>query len=271
MAKCPYSFPARSRAAMADAIESIGHYRAYGYGSERYPFCWNVKLDGLWRSDAATLNAANSEHGLRPAWDSAFESYCEGDSGQGVFERVQVSMWFQAENYSTWPGDDSGQWGFTLAGRSGGWLCLVDSPVGKIAGQSLEELVESIRLTGEGEEWPFANVRTLYRGLVCMDSDFTRDKVNAETRYQLAHVRAEWESERADKIRELWHGAQEDRERARALAIELRGAAGELPPVIESNAKASRRELLKSARRDMGEAWELLGELALADVMESGE
>lgn len=278
MAKCPYSFPARSRAAMADAIESIGHYRAYdygsyrayGHGSARYPFCWNVKLDGLWRSDAATLNAANSDAELRPEWDSAFESYCEGDSGQGVFESVQESMWRQAENYSTWPGDDSGQWKLTLAGRSGGWLCLIDSPVGKLAGQSLDELVESIRLTGEDEEWSFANVRTLYRGLVCMDSDFTRAKVNEETRYQLAHVRGEWEAERADKIRTLWADARDKRRDARALAAGL-AMAGDIPEVIASHAIHTRRELLLAACRATARAWELLGDVRRADVMESGE
>lgn len=271
MPKSPYKFPARSRAAMADAIESIGHYRSYGFGRERYPFCWNVKLDGLWRNDASTLNrASEGEHALRPEWDSEFESYCEGDSGQGVFERVAESMWEQAESYSTWPGDDSGAWGFDLAGRSGGWLCLTKTPVGDVSGQSLDELLEQVRDSADG--WPFNDVRTLYRGLVCMDSDFARAKIDAETQYQLAYVRAEWEESREEKIRELWNGAREARELAQCLAIELRGAADEIPPTIEAQSRERRRELLTGARRDMREAWELLGDLAPSAVLEeSGE
>lgn len=266
MRKHPYNFSARSRAAMADAIEAIGHQR--GYDHRRFPFCFNVKLWDGWNDGAATLNKLEgAEWELRPEWDDAWESYAEEHS-EGLFERVRDSMyWSMVDSYSTYPGDDCGEWQFEFAGRQGGWLCLVSGPGFDFRNRHLDDIVSEVRGSDPYERFTWDECKRLYRALVCMAHDFRRDAITAETRYQLAFIRSEWEQEREARIRELWGESCDARHESWRLLAELREQAGTLPPYVESAARDRADGRLRFGRGSRAAMWELLGdELTLADV-----
>lgn len=205
MSKCPYSFPARSRAAMIQAIQDIANPRYYDH--HRWPFTWDVKWPYLPDANSAEVLGAAYQSEFTPAWDSDFQAEMETE---GFFGAVTESMWSQMESYSTYPGDDSGEWEFALMGRSGGWLVLVNGPVYRFADFDPDELADA-------EQYSFADIRALYRALIVMDHDFSRDKVRAEFLYQIGFQREQWEEARRAEIARLeaWEATQ----RAAYLAL----------------------------------------------------
>jgi hypothetical protein len=205
---------------MIAAMESIGGYSGWNAPSRRaYPFAWNVKIHRF--PDTARQLAEHVDSPLTPAWDSAWEKHC--DSG-GFFERICEDMAGQVEDYSTWPGDDSGEFKFSFAGRSGGWLVLESAYGWQMSGLDLDALADQSTEWGiDRSDWTFAEVRKLYKALMVMESDFASDKIQAEFAWHCAQARQQWEAERRDKIAELQAEATADRSTARRLLLELRG------------------------------------------------
>lgn len=244
MPKCPYSFPARSRAAMIAAMESIGGYGGWNAPHRAsYPFAWNVKLQYVPNIEtAATLNPFNYDGDqFNAAWDSDFESYMQsGDFDSMIIEAMRGAV----EDYSTWPGDDSGQFQFDFAGRSGGWLVLTNAFGLDLRGLDFESLRDP-------EEWSFSEVRRLYRAVTVMDSDFSREAVRREMLHQVAFARTQWEESRTAEIAELEAEASGDEITARALIGELCEARRRLPvafPVICKTIRAAIRHALQDRR-----------------------
>lgn len=268
MSKSPYSFPARSRAAMIGAIESMGHNRSYHYRS--YPFCFNVKLDSGWNDGAAKMQE-HADSILRPEWDSEWEAHAEKES-ESIFYSVQEAMHWQLEDYSTYPGDDSGQWKLETHGRGGGWLCLVGGPGYELHGESLDSIIEAMGFDDDGEsDWSFPDIRTLYRALVCMTHDFRREAITNETRYQVARLRAEWEAERLQEADSAMRESIEDRDDARALLAELRGRGAPTSPRLVARLRADIEGLLCAGRECRAKAFKLLGGVPVATLGLIGE
>ena len=185
MARCPYKFPARSRKAMLAAIESMA--RPYWDHGTAYAFSWDVKAPFPFPQSAADLNPYHYEGGaFNAAWDSAWEAELEERMGW-IIERMRD----RADEYSTWPGDDQGSFQFAFAGRQGGHMVLTHAFGIKLGGYTITELLEDRMPSGNPE-----NVKRLYRALVCMTADFSRERVRDAFAYTVAFERLQWEEER---------------------------------------------------------------------------
>lgn len=245
----PYKFPARSRAAMITAMETIGgRFERYG---ESYPFAWNVKIHDIGDTTAAGLESLNPDPvPFSPQWDSAWRRHME--SRDSLFWDIceAARRPYVDGEYCTFPGDDMGAYEFEFHGRSGGWLVLTYWRGRLLRNFDLDEL----RTPEDSGGWSFDSVRQLYRAVMTMNQDFTRDKVRAEFRLQLAYYRAQWEAGRRDAIarNRAWQTAAADN--ARELLQEFRaaraaGAGLVTVPAICQTIRAAIRDRIQLARR----------------------
>lgn len=194
MAKCPYRFPARSRAAMINAMERIGGYGGWNApGRQSWAFAWNVKVYSRNYDELAeTLNSFHPEGGaFDPTLDAAFASYLE--ESDSAFWGVVEQMRHRVTDCEWSDYDGNTGFEFEFAGRSGGHLVLT-----RAHGRLLQS-IDFDDMREDKDEWPFADVRTLYRSLMVMDRDFSDSAVRSEWLFQLAHYRYQWES---DKVAE---------------------------------------------------------------------
>lgn len=199
--KCPFRYPARSREAMVDYIENVGGYSAFN--STTYPLVWSVKaypdlgFDDLWKrwiSDHhgyAPDEVVNDPVARELYRKMASDIYDEHLDQHG--EPTQFWYWGQESaandllgddcTYSTlWDGTNVGaKW--TFCGRSGGYAALKEFDNYSIEGVSNSSLVEGLRLTGEDEQWCFADVRKLYKFCVEMDHFLTSDKAESQVQW----------------------------------------------------------------------------------------
>ena len=171
MQKAPYKFPARSRKAMLAYLEDR---RGYVDHCTSYPFAWNVK--------ARNVNYAHpkGEHTLSAEYDSEWAKRVE--HGLPVEQAFEDASWPLANEWTSYPGDDQGDWHFLSAGRSGGWLVLDTWRGINVRSLDLPDLSTH-------------DLRAFYRGIVCADSDFTPAKASQEVEYRLNDIRHEWEVE----------------------------------------------------------------------------
>lgn len=218
--KCPYSFPARSREAMIKAMEDVGGYSTRHSGG--YPFAWNVKIH-RYPSTARELAEHAEGEPFNPAWDDAWEREMESDDSFFWSICENMARHYLEGDYSTWPGDDSGEFAFSIAGRSGGWLILESAYGWNMRGFDLDSLRDVQTPYGiEESDWTFAEVRKLYKAIMVMEADFASDKIQREYAYQVAFRRTQWEEERRETIRQLDAEAASDKATALRLLSELR-------------------------------------------------
>ena len=176
--KAPYSFPLKSRAAMVDYLLDR---RSRSYDARTFRFCWNVKT---YHASFDGDSLRKHEPKLNPKWDSVWDM---SESEDWIYEDAHREI---SENeWTSYPGDDQGEWEFSFAGRSGGWIVLEKWRGHDLRNPDLEDFAE----------WDFADLRAFYRGIVCADSDFTPAKACAEVEYQAAFYRGQWEELRADE------------------------------------------------------------------------
>ena len=184
--QCPYTFPHKSRAAIAQYLDRRG--RAYHY--QRYAFAWCVKTHGA-DFDGDTLRCHMPS--LNPAEDSAWVRMIEKDNGN-LFSMFceDAARGISEGEWCSYPGDDQGDWDFSFAGRSGGWLVLE-----KWRGRDMRDIDAADFL--DRDLWPWADLVAFYRGIRCADSDFTEKKAAAEVEYMAAFYREQWEEARAEE------------------------------------------------------------------------
>jgi hypothetical protein len=166
----PYTFPLKSRAAIAAFLDRNGRF----YGT-RYRFCWNVKCYDA-RFDSDTLRR------IFPAFDKKYDTdwnqFLEDMAPFWVW-REDATRYLLEGGWCSYPGNDQGDWEFDLEGRSGGWLVLT-----KWRGRSVNDLTAEEFL--DPEQWPWADLVAFYRGIVCADVDFTPEKASQELEFQAA-------------------------------------------------------------------------------------
>lgn len=251
--KCPYSFPARSRKAMVEFMESIGSYYERPH---RYPFSWNVKLPYCPRSnEARTLNPFHPDGGqFAPAQDDAWQEVMESDRfDYRIIEDMRSGLDF----YSVWPGVDEDQFEFSFAGRQGGHLILESAYGINFAGFDLESLLDVQTEWGVDESpYTFAEVRRLYRAIVQMDSDFSHKRVRDAMLHAIAFARYQWEEEQAERL----GSSLEEAEAAKAVAADILAAmrSSELPAVIVRESRLRVARLARNARTARIEAARLV-------------
>lgn len=214
----PYTFPHRSRAAI---VEYLTERRARSYNYQTYRFAWCVKVHSA-RFDGDALR----KHipGLNPALDSAWDSYVESP-GDGLFWQwcEDAGRDISAGEWSSYPGDDQGEWEFSFAGRSSGWIVLEKWRGRDMRSPDAFDLMDS-------DAWPWADLVAFYRGIRTADSDFTPAKAAANVEYYAADHREQWEAE----IK-----AERDAQ-AKALADEIAESRPDLAPVWLGQALAKR-------------------------------
>ena len=177
----PYAFPLKSRAAMTDYIlDRRGYYES----GRKYPFSWNVKAHYV------NYDRPKGECVLDPALDVAWAKHVEKCAWicEAAFEDARREL--SEGEWTSYPGDDQGDWKFDFLGKSGGHLCLISWRGAGLSGRGGEDIRDWLA------EAPFAKLRTFYRALVCMDSDFTPRKASENVEYQLNFLRGLWEEEK---------------------------------------------------------------------------
>ena len=184
MSKAPYTFPHRSRAAIAEYLNRRG--RSYHY--RRYTFAWEVKAH-FSAFDGDLLRAY--VEGLNPALDAEFQDVAESDPYLFWHWREDAARWVSEGDWCSYPGDDHGDWDFSFAGYSGGWLVLE-----KWRGKDMRDVDGQDFL--DRDLWPWADLMAFYRGIRCADSDFTPIKAAREVEYQAALYRGDWERAREE-------------------------------------------------------------------------
>lgn len=191
--KSPYTFPLRTRRAIEDYLSKHGAYWPASSWNGGFVLSWNVKVYTL------DWSGKSGEEKVNPFYDKQWEAYCkENTDTLFVYACEDAASYLTEGDYCTYPGDDQGSYEFFLNGRSGGHLCL-----SKCAIVPQPYVWAGIPFSFHSREhWQeyligldFSELRTLYKAVVCMDSDFTQKKAEAEVNHHLNRQRAEWERE----------------------------------------------------------------------------
>jgi hypothetical protein len=201
----PYTFPLKSRAAIAAFLNRP----ARGYVGGLYRFCWNVKCYSA-RFDSDTLRQINPD--FRKKHDSQWDTFLAEMDPFWVWCE-DAARYLLEGDWTSYPGNDQGEWEFELEGRSGGWLVLT-----KWRGRTVNNLTAEDFL--DPEQWPWSDLVAFYRGIVCADVDFTPEKASREVEF---HAALQRETEEAD-----WR--EQDERRLAAEAEAMANARPDLAP-----------------------------------------
>lgn len=179
--KHPYRWSLRSRAAITDFLAQ--DWRCYSQRHGSFLFSWCVKVD-------LNSNQRMGKAGEEPVdarFDMAWEEYLERNDSLFWLCCEDAARYYLEDGYTSYPGDDQGDWKMTQCGRSGGYLALT-----AWRGYSLDGYGEQA-IRDFCEEMPFKDLRAFYRGIVCLDHDLTREKASAEVAFHLNFQRSQWE------------------------------------------------------------------------------
>lgn len=185
MNKCLYTFPHKSREAMQGYLLDHESYGGWNHPYRQWsPLAWNVKIH---RCDDMARNGA---YKTSPEFDDAWDSYLEQSNEMFGWICEDMARHYLEGEYTTYPGNDQGDWKFCMAGRSGGHMIL-ESWKGTefIKGWSKDRWSEYI------EGLDFNSLRTLYKAARCMDQDFSREAIAKDFDYHLNFRRNAWEEE----------------------------------------------------------------------------
>ena len=187
--KCPYAFNAKT---MHDVVDYLLSDRK-SYGAKF--FAWNVKVC------AANFDHPKGEYTINPVLDKAWEHYFSNHPhvDEQAFDNARRQI--VDDEWTSYPGDDQGDWEFSFEGRSGGWLVLrrwKGLPM-----NDWEYLCEFIGDKLASGDW--ATIVKFYCGIVTADHDFTSAKAAENVEFYLNDLRHEWEETRTgdDLVREL--------------------------------------------------------------------
>jgi hypothetical protein len=175
---------------------------------------WNVKI-----RDTRGNDGTKGEYMVRRWLDQRWHEHTN-EHGDDLWNMVVEDMarHYTSSEYTSYPGEDQGQWNFFFFGRSGGWMGLewwkrpgMDRPLITGRFSCCDEWLTWL------QEQPAFIIRELYRAVRCMDHDFTRDKIQNEYCYHLNWHRAHWEETLyidplVDAMRTaLWNKAQKEK------------------------------------------------------------
>jgi hypothetical protein len=205
---CPYSFPHKSRAAIAEYLDRDGRY----YRPTRYRFCWDVKAYCT-DFDSDTMRRHNPD--LSPAFDERWQEWIERNRDAFWWFCEDAGRHISEGEWCSYPGDDQGDWQFAFAGRSGGWVVLE-----KWRGRDVADATKADFL--DHDEWPWPDLVAFYRGIRCADQDFTTQKAAAEVEYKAAfhreYLEEEWRAEAEQQAEDMAAAIAADRPDLAAFA-----------------------------------------------------
>lgn len=182
----PYNFPLTTRAKMTSFL--LSHLSRH-YGYTRYPFVWNVKVYNF------DETGKTGDYAVNPALDLAWKNYTGTRDSffYDVIDEARRNSGLEHSEYTTYPGSDQGDWNFTFVGRSGGWLALKEWRGTDLTKVGHDYLLEEFL---EGLSW--ANLKTFYRGIVTMDTDFTLSAARTNLDVACNFMRYQWEQQFAE-------------------------------------------------------------------------
>lgn len=183
--KCPYSFPAKSKTAMLTYLLNEERRDRLWGSYDGYFFHWNVKAHGVdWGNP-------KGECTLDPSLDVAWAKEVQGEwVYNAAFEDAQRE--YSDGEWSSWPGDDQGDWQLGFYGRQGGHLCLESWRGFKFYRKDESEIADWL------EQLDHADLRKFYMGIVTADSDFTPAKATENVEYHVNFIRGSWEEQQKD-------------------------------------------------------------------------
>ncbi len=185
---CPYTFAAKT---VGEALLYIlNNRRAYYDRPTSYFFSWDVK---------ANIDIDKTKGGDCPAW---VRRLSRSDDLQQAY--MDAQEYYRAE-WSSYPGDDQGEWKFAFCGRSGGHLCLE-----AWRGVTLNDADDVLQYFAcENAE----TIKAFYMGIVCADSDFTPERAKENVEAALEFLFEQWQESIADEkemiaevVQSVWGG-----------------------------------------------------------------
>lgn len=185
--KCPYTFPDKSRVAITNYLISHTDYGGWNHPYRGWsPLAWNVKVDHI---DWTGGRRLKYHQPIDPLLDDEWAEHAKRDESS-LYDIIieDARRTYDEGLYTTYPGDDQGDWKFCFGGRSGGWLILEGWKNDDFLKMAHKECWEPY-LDGLF----YSDLITLYKGVRCMDQDFTREKARMEVSYQLNFQRILWE------------------------------------------------------------------------------
>jgi hypothetical protein len=179
-AKHPYYFGDKSRAAMTDFICS--HKSHHGVLS------FNVKAHNV------NWERPKGDYGLDPALDAAWDIHLQSKAGEYVSQWAfdDASRHYSDGEYTSYPGNDQGDWQFYFEGRQGGWLTLH-----KWRGWKMPRYVDDLREFCDGLD--YKTLRKFYVGVSCMAVDFTPANASANVESAVNFIRWQWEEDKREE------------------------------------------------------------------------
>lgn len=181
--KNPYTFPLKSRKAMAEYIASNG-----GYYGDRTQYALEFNVGAYPDLDLDSLLKVSTDHETKPG-DPVWMDVC-----REVYKENTEALWnWGAEDarnsisdgdtyWMLWNGASAYAHKFVFAGRGGKHLCI-EGFNGRNLCMAPEELAEEMM---DKEAWSYADVRLLYKMVRQWEQDFTSEKATKEVQYQAA-------------------------------------------------------------------------------------
>lgn len=182
-----YTYPHKSRVSITDYLM---RHQSYGGWNHPYrgwsPLAWDVKVHEIDETGGWKLK---HHEFIDPLLDDEWDDFRRENMDNLWSLIIEDSQRHYIEGeYTTYPGDDQGDWKFTFGGRSGGWLILSkwkNDDFLKMANQeSWEDYLNGLF---------FSDLTILYKAVRCMDVDFTRENAERNVSYQLNFQRTVWE------------------------------------------------------------------------------
>jgi len=162
----------QSREDIINDLTDESRSRRASRGGGWYPFAWNIKLRGdAFRIDnREVLLKHNPDLKLNPAHDPHWEAWlAQNDPAYfGWFCEDALSQFLDGD-WTSYPGDDHGDWHFTTTGRSGGWLILTKWRFAEFGrgNMNADGLLEWLEGLDEDD------LRKFYNGIVCLDHELS--------------------------------------------------------------------------------------------------
>ena len=195
--KHPYDFSLRSRKAMTEFIAQ--DWRGYYDHHESFLLAWDVKVY------AVDLAVKPVDFTLEARFDDDWREHAEQDEHMFWHACEEAASYYMDGLYCSYPGEDQGDFEFTILGRSSGHMCLSKWRGYPLSGYHLGD--RETALTEFCADLDFKELRAFYIAVVCLDHDLTPAKASAEVSYCIAGYREQWEEEKreteTDNAREL--------------------------------------------------------------------
>jgi hypothetical protein len=180
----PYDFPPIGRVGIITELMNHSVHRDGPY--DDFYLSWNVKMD-MDLDETGKKGDYNVDSQFDEKWSEYFERY-----NDHVFYDIIGEMtrfYCDEQLYSTFPGDDQGDYGFALQGRHGGHLVLKTVEGSEIKFNSYSNVQEVLNNLDDDD------LVKLYKVVKSLDHDITKQKLANEWAYQLNFMRNRMEED----------------------------------------------------------------------------